>query len=606
MEIAVRKSGHTARRTGPHLATKIALAMALCLSVRLIVAQAPPRDVPVREETDAQGYKYQVPLEKYRKRNDEQKMRTGTRAVLAGTGSITEPAARQLFREFYVSYLYPTMTTEEGLKTIGKERQELLRDLAMSKNPEAHKELVDITIPAMTKIVQDPAYRPQARYNAMLILSGLNDVEANNVGSNPTLPEPAKDALRIIMQQYQKSDRDEIKLAALLGLARNLEWDNYKQTPMPAGGRAAIIKELVALAEAKEPPAGRESDVHLWMRRRAVEGLTAACLTKADADIAAVMDRLLRDDTDATSLRLAIAAAMGRMSLQAPAKIDAVATAKELGYLALKACDAELTRAEAYRKAELEHQARLAGSYQGEGDYSGGTGGVPGGIGRMPGGEGSGMRPTLRPAQGMPGGGEGFGSESGGVDPSMQDPKHFEVDYLRRRLRQALYSVQLGLLGTEDHVPPKTKTGGVGTANTPNTPTTPTTGPAGGEKKEPRGMHAIAKQPDKERVDEVYFAVRKLAETIEVDGANIDFYQLIKDARRDLKPLELVVGKRVPPPGAAGGGEEEPTVGKGKGAPKGLPGKNSPAPRPGAAGKAASNVSPRPQPNVFGQPRFGK
>lgn len=40
---------------------------------------------------------------------------------------------------------------------------------------------------------------------------------------------------------------------------------------MQPAARALIIKELVALAEAKEPPAGREASVHLWMRRRAVE-----------------------------------------------------------------------------------------------------------------------------------------------------------------------------------------------------------------------------------------------------------------------------------------------------------------------------------------------
>ena len=50
-----------------------------------------------------------------------------------------------------------------------------------------------------------------------------------------------------------------------------------------------------------------------------------------------------------------VATALGRMSLQPPAKIDAVPTAKDLGYLALVACDAELTRAEV-----LELQKRLA------------------------------------------------------------------------------------------------------------------------------------------------------------------------------------------------------------------------------------------------------
>src|SRR5206468_1440235 len=113
---------------------------------------------------------------------------------------------------------------------------------------------------------------------------------------------------------------------------------------------------------------------------------------------------------------------------------------------------------------------------------------------------------------------------------------------------------------------------------------------------------------EKKQVDEVYWAVRKLAETIEADGADIDFYQLIKDARRDLKPLELVVGRRVPPPGTAGGTDDEPTVGKSKVGPKGPPGKAAPGgpPRAVMPSKAAFKPAPRPQPGVFAQPRFGK
>src|SRR5262249_9633376 len=150
---------------------------------------------------------------------------------------------------------------------------------------------------------------------------------------------------------------------------------------------------------------------HSWMRRRATEALTLACATKADAEIAAAMERVLKDETNPINVRLAVATALGRMSLQAPAKIDAVATAKDLGYLALVTCDAELTRAEAQRKADYEHYGRLMGTYSGEGDYSGGLSGGPGGMpgsGRMPGmpgsggmsGEGGVMRSPLRPSPG--------------------------------------------------------------------------------------------------------------------------------------------------------------------------------------------------------------
>lgn len=599
----------------PSLWPKIAVAATFILAAQILVAQQPAPEIAVREQVDAQNFKYQEPNEKLRKnKTDEGRFRSQARAVLNGTASISEPAARLQFHGFYLSYLFPMMTTEEGLRTIGKERYDFLRDLGSAKNLEAHREVVDFTLRAMTKIVQDPAYRPAARYNAMLIISSLNDVEPNNIGATPTLPEPTKAALQTIFQQFQKADRDEIKIAALIGLARHLEWDNYKQpqAAMQPAARALIIKELVALAEAKEPPAGREASVHLWMRRRAVEALSLACLTKADADITAVMERLLRDEAEPTTLRLAVATAFGKMSLQAPAKLDPVATAKELGYLALKATDAEITRAEAHRKAELEHEARLAGNYQGDISTSGGLGGMPGGIGgRMPGGEGGGM--VVRRSTGMPGGGSSLdgaygggmpGGEMGMLDPSLQDPKQFEVEYLRRRLRQNLYAVQLGLLGNEDHTRSKTTTKAAPPATGASPPATPT-----GNTGEKKGMYAIAKtEPEKKQVDEVYFAVRDLAEAVESAGTTAEFHQLLKDVKNKLKPLELVVGRRAPPPGAPVDGDEGPAVGPvGKAGPKGPAGKGKAIPgkaKPGLPAKAANRQPP--PPNVLAKPGVGR
>jgi hypothetical protein len=619
--VSKKVAQETRARHGHRLWPKIVIATVFILAVRIIAAQTAAPEITVADDTDKQGYKYQVPHEKLRKsRTDEQKIRGQVRGILNGA-PISDPATRQLFRGFYLSYLYPLMTTEEGQKTIGKERADLLRDLQNAKNQEARREVVDFTLPAMKKIVQDNQYRPAARYNAMLIISSLNDVEPNNIGSSPTLPEPMKAALPFILEQFQKADRDEIKLAALLGLSRHLEFDNYKQppsTPIPPAGRAAIIKELVSLAEAKESPAHRQPDVHLWMRRRAIEALGMACLTKPDADITAAMERLLRDEAEPTSLRLAVASTLGKMPLQA-AKIDAVATAKELGYVALKACDAELTRAEKHRKAELEHEARLAGNYQGELEGTGGPGGgFPGGPGRMGGmgGEGgpggAGVRP-LRPAPGMMGAGgidggygSGLGGEMGGViDPSMLDPRHFQVDYLRRRLRQSLWSVQLGLTGGEDHPPSKSQTPANPAAPAPPAPATtpaPSAGPAA-DAKGTRGVFSAGKTPqEKKQVDEVYYAVRKLAETVESAGAEAEFNQLLTDMRRDLKPLELVVGKRVVPTDAATETDDEPTSGPAKAGP---PGKARPA-VPAAKTTTRTTPKPKPQPQVFSKPRSAK
>src|SRR5262249_11792871 len=152
------------------------------------------------------------------------------------------------------------------------------------------------------------------------------------------------------------------------------------------------------------------------------------------------------------NVRLTVAALLGKMALQPPAKIDVVATAKELGYVALVACDGELTRAENFRKTELERDARLLGTYSPELGIGSGDGAMPGSPGGMrPGAYGSadssGVRP-LRPTPGL-GSADGYGEPgtAGYTDPSMMDPKHYRLEYVRRRLRQQLFAVQLGLTG---------------------------------------------------------------------------------------------------------------------------------------------------------------
>jgi hypothetical protein len=525
------------------------------------------------------------------------------------------------FREYYQTYLFPLMTTPEGLKTIAKDRQDFLRDLQAAKSPEAHREIVDLTLATMKNIVQDN-YRPTVRYNAMLLIDSLNDQEPNNLGVPQTLPEPMRAATRFILEQFQKQDNpDSIKLAALLGLARHLEWENFKEppsTPMQPAVKAEIIKSLTVLAEEKQPPPGRDSEPHNWMRRRAIEALSMTCLKRPDEGIAATMDKLLKDESEPLNVRFTVATVLGKMVLQPPAKIDPVATAKELGYMALLACENELTRAENYRKTEFEREARLTGTYSPELGYGSGEGstmGMPGpGMRGGPGGYGGadgGVRPLRPAAGGMPGDGYGEPGTAGYVDPSTLDPKHYRVEYLRRRIRQQLYAVQLGLTGGEDHVPPKTTPGG-GTATSNPTVTTA----ASGQKAEPKGVFAVAKtKAEKDDVDAVYYRVRKLIEAVEAPGPEADFHQLIKDVRKDMKPLETLIGKRVPPPGAAtvqaANPDDVPSTpaktGPAKGpAAKGPAAKGPAAPGPGKAGKSASRPTPRPQPAVFGQPRFNR
>jgi len=589
-----------------------------CVAVRLL-AQAPAAS-PVREEVDASGYKYQVPLDKFttakNARLAEQQRRMEVHRALIGQGSLNDPTTRAAADEFFTQYFFPQWTTEEGVKNIGNERQWLLRELQAAKDSASRKYLLDTTLITLRRLVDDN-YRPATRYNAMLTISLLNDVEAT-IGAQVTAPEPMAAALPFIVQQFEKPENlDAVRVAALLGMIRHIELENFKpttSTPIPPALKTKIVDHFVTLAETVDPPEGRDPEVHTWLRRRAIDGLAAACLTTPDPRVVTVVENLIRDEEEPLSVRTAAAAALGRMSLQSPVKFDVAALAKDLGYLALVACDAELTGGLERLKTDLEREQRLAGTYSGDiglGIGGMGEGGMMpgprplGGMGSMGGGIGSADGGVPRPAPGtrpgaaglpggagLPGDEGGYGYGSGYVDPSSLHPKHYKVQYVRRRIRQYLYAIQLALTGGEDRTPPRP--GATPPPNAPATATVPKNQPTA----EKRGLVAVATAAERPVVEDVYFKVRKLVEDIESPAEYADLAQIDKDMRKDMRALEAIT-RRLPPPGTAKAskkGDDLPSggppsaVGKSK---KAAPsGKTAPTGKTGPAGKATPKSAP--------------
>jgi len=591
------------------LGAKVAVALVVCAGVRVLVAQAPPAAgaFAVQVEQDANGFKRLVPLAAYygdsKAKAAHLKLFTEkVRPVLAGQKALAD--GRRDVENYYNMIYFPilTQTTDDALRTLSEERQRFVRDHLERTTPDAHALVAALARNTLANIVRDN-FHHTVRYNAMLIISGLNDVEAVKSG-NPTLPIPMALALPIILEEFKRPENsDAIKLAALLGLAWHLEWENFKPTTVaPATLKGQVIDELIKFVETKEPPEGRTPEGHTWLRRRAVDALAGACLTKSDPKIAEAMDKLIRDESEPLALRCTVAQSLGEMSLQAPVKLDLPSLAKELGYVALSACETELTQAIKQRKDENERVARLTGSYSGEmtGGYGGGMpgGGMPGsgspdggygGAGGYPGATGyAGPRPMAGTTTGMPGGDGGYGTTMA-PDPSLLDPKHYRFDLIRRKIRQELHCVQVGLLGGEDHPRPKA---GAGAAKKDDG------AKDGGNGQDKRGLFAIAKGPERQDVDSVYYEVRDLIDVIE--NRATDTFQLDRELRKKMKNLENLIGKRVPaaapaadedlpttaaapgkaaPAGKAAGGKGAPPPGKGPAAPgKAGPGKMTPMP----------------------------
>src|SRR6185295_8018107 len=140
----------------------------------------------------------------------------------------------------------------------------------------------------LTEIVQDTELHPAVRYNAILIIGLLNEAEPNRGTGVKQMPVPYVPALSTLVEELKKPGNNEaVRVGALLGVTRHLEWDNSKQAvaaKIPPAMRTEAIAELTSIVSTKIPPAGRSAEGQTWLRRRALEALGHAYALKVEPE----------------------------------------------------------------------------------------------------------------------------------------------------------------------------------------------------------------------------------------------------------------------------------------------------------------------------------
>ncbi len=395
-----------------------------------------------------------------------------------------------------------TQTAPEDLEKLPKLRFDLFKlYIQVCKHPANHQKLIDLTLAMMQQIVMNK-FHPIVRYNAMIIIGELNEQEVLRVGAHPLMPEPYSAALNFIVDRVEDANTpDAIRVAALVGVIRHLEWEPYRApgNPIPPATRTTMINALIKLAEMKTPPAGRTPAGHNWLRRRAIEALGLAGVTTSLPNVVASVEKLLKDQTEPLQLRCGAALALGQMNVPPGLKVDAIDLSRTLGNLAAACIKAEFDRIDSLNRTEEEHRA----VYNTLGD-GGAGGGIPAGPGY---GEG-----IILPGQGNAG-------LAGDLAP---DPKGYRLEPVRKRLRFQLYCVQVGLGYPLDKVgaippPPQTR----------------------------KGAQRIATLPaEKKAAEDILAAVNKLVDLIEKN--KIDLIQLENDLKASAKVLAGVVARATP------------------------------------------------------------
>lgn len=153
----------------------------------------------------------------------------------------------------------------------------------------------------------DRKYHPAARYNAMLVIGDLNQVEPDVSGRGA---EPWPKALETLTATVNDDTQLEaVRIAAMDGLRRHAELGKAPDV------RRQLAPLLSGIAKTRKPSGKLQPAALCWMRRRAVQGLTAMALQGApEANrlecVNAVRD-VLEDDSLSLLARADAAQALG-------------------------------------------------------------------------------------------------------------------------------------------------------------------------------------------------------------------------------------------------------------------------------------------------------
>lgn len=178
---------------------------------------------------------------------------------------------REVFDSYWKWY-FAQITKYQERHRLDAYRTDLARQLRGRSGAPQQRLVRDIALPMTTEIAKDQGYAPIVRYNAVLILGDLNQVEPNNSGKGAVaLPEALKPILEFLDTKRPADGgvNDALRLAAIVGVQNHIERGGI---PDPAMRRQAT-KLLEQIANDDTALKTRGSEVHDWMKTRAQEAL---------------------------------------------------------------------------------------------------------------------------------------------------------------------------------------------------------------------------------------------------------------------------------------------------------------------------------------------
>ncbi|HID77502.1 MAG TPA: hypothetical protein EYP56_16095 [Planctomycetaceae bacterium] len=275
-------------------------------------------------------------------------------------------------RTYYETYALSRWTVMDNLPRLATFRRELQNDLNQGRTGPAHDFLVQLVLDFMRRELKKNR-PPTFRYNAMLTIGSLNQVDAMS-SAQPVVPLPeALDDLLGALADPQESDA--VKVAALLGLLRHARLARGSSTGIgdPQVRDQQVIPAMLQLIASPQPP-DRTAAGHAWIRALAVDLLAALGQPGAQGEVIKALAALVAEDPGHPLVKETAARALAQFDLAAVSGLDPKELAVTLTQMAIQICDKELQRYEKEKRRGTT-PATVAGSgYMGGMMMSGGEG----------------------------------------------------------------------------------------------------------------------------------------------------------------------------------------------------------------------------------------
>ncbi len=182
-----------------------------------------------------------------------------------------DPADQELFDNYFNNFLFEQFTNpwpqlraphRYSLDDLPRLRKDLRNYLLLDKSGTAYVHLNDLVLTKCKDIAFGapyPSHDAAIKVNAMLMMGELNEFDQSGK------PKPwAKPFPYLLGTMTSPKSKDHLKAAAMVGIER------YAAAgAIPADSSKKVIDALVALVNQADPPAGRDSEVHQFMRRNA-------------------------------------------------------------------------------------------------------------------------------------------------------------------------------------------------------------------------------------------------------------------------------------------------------------------------------------------------